>query len=140
MLEERGDARVVVLEELGHELRVERQVEDIVQRILGKLRDRHAVALDLRPVAVEQDARLWVLEILPQAVAKTAVAIDRRAFFRRRRFDAVESIVRIEEVRLAQREVERQWLAARMDVHLVPACERGAATLVVLPRAMRVRL
>ena len=61
MLEQRRHARVVVLVELRHELRIERQVEHVVQGILAssarELGTGNAVLLDLRPVAVEQDAR-----------------------------------------------------------------------------------
>ena len=56
--EERRHARVVVLEELRDHLRVERLVAEKVERILagGELRQRHAVHLDLAPVAGEEHA------------------------------------------------------------------------------------
>ena len=47
--------------------------------------------------------------------------------------------MRVKDVRLAQREVERQRLAAGMDVHLVPARDRLRATLVVLQGALGMR-
>ena len=81
-----------------------------------------------------------LLKVFPQSVAERLLPVDRSPLLRRRGLHAVESIVRIEDVGLAQREVERQRLAARMDVHLVAARQRRGAALVVLQRALGVRL
>src|SRR5581483_10633582 len=143
MLEQRCDAAVVVLVKLGDELRVERQVENIVQGVLAfarrELGDRHAVLLDLRPVAIEQDALLRLPKVLPQPGAEWRLTIDRRPLLRGCRLYAVEGVVRIKEIRLAQREVERERLAIRMDVHLVTTCERLRALLIHLGRTLGLR-
>src|SRR5215213_709164 len=75
MLQQGRDARVVVLVELGDQLHVERQIEHIVERILAlafrQLRDRDPIALDLAPVAVEEDALLRVREVVAQALSNS---------------------------------------------------------------------
>src|SRR5712692_3968661 len=85
MPQERRHRRVVVLEQLRDELRVERQVEHVIERVLAgarrELGHRYAVALELRPVAVEQDAWLRPLEIFPEFFAKRWFPIDARASF-----------------------------------------------------------
>ena len=81
---------------------------------------------------------LRVLQVLAQALAERADRGRSRArSVGRSGLDRVEGIVRIEKVGLAQREIERQRLAAGVDVHLVAARDRLRAALVVLQRAVR---
>src|SRR5262245_62528477 len=136
MAEERRDAGVVVLEQPRLEPRLERlgdrEVEEAVERVDpalgGDFRDRASTRLDLRPVAVEEDARLRRGEVLAEALAEGPVAIDRAELLGARRLNARERVVREQEIGVLQREVERERLAARLDVDLVPARERRGAT------------
>src|SRR2546423_7042213 len=136
MLKQRRDTHIVVLEQFGDELRIERQIEDEVERIhfggCGQSGDRYAVQLDLRPVAEEENSAFRVLEVLPQTLPEGSFSVDRPARLSRRRLYPIERVVRIEDVWLAQREIERKRLAASMDVQLVAARDRLGAALVVI--------
>ena len=142
--EQRRDARVVVLVELGDEARLEplgeRAVEKEIERVGTRARrDRAAVRkLDLGPVAEKQDRGFRPRQVLAKARAKRRIGVDRGKVTALRLLHSIEGVVRVKQIGILQREVERQRLAAGMDTDLVAARTRLRATLVVAQRLVRV--
>ncbi len=141
VFEQRRNAGIVVLEQLGDQRGIDRQIEEPVERIAPgrarKVGHGFFVHFDFRPVAVEQDARLRVGEIFAEAVAKRRIGVDVGQFFRMRRFHAVKGVVRKHEVRIAQREIEGQRMRVGVDVNFVAASAGRRAAFVVAHRHVR---
>ena len=84
--------------------------------------DDHAV-----PIPLEDRARDRVAQVVAEAFAETRVAEHRLQLLAVVGLDRVEGRMAIERVGGGQREIERQWLAGKLQVHFLAArLRRGA--------------